>query len=89
MDRDQTIERGRDVQEMETSLGWKAVKDQLEVEISDDEIFLKRIEIDGRRPDEVGAEYIAKVQHVNGLRRVFEIIESMKEDGQREQQNDI
>lgn len=87
MDRDAIIERGRDVREMELSPGWQAVKGQLEADIAEAEAVLKRIDID-RGPAEVGAEYIAIIQRVSGLRRAFEIIESMKEDRVREEQND-
>lgn len=88
MDPDEIIERGRNVQEMETSLGYKALKIELEREISDQELMLKQIETDGRRPEDIGADYIARIQRVAGLRRTFEIIESMKEDAQREQAKD-
>lgn len=88
MDRDAIIERGRDVQEMETSLGWKALKAELDREISEEEAMIQRIEIADRRPEDIGADYIARIQRVAGLRRTFEIIASMKEDGQREQAND-
>lgn len=88
MDRDSIIERGRDVQEMETSPGYKALKIELEREISEQEAMLKQIEIEGRRPEDVGADYIARIQRVAGLRRTFELVDSMKEDAQREQLND-
>lgn len=88
MDRDAIIERGRDVQEMEKSPGYKALKLELEREISDQESLLRRIETDGRTPSDVGAEYIAIVQRVSGLRRAFELVESMKEDAVREETNE-
>ncbi len=88
MDRDDIIERGRDVQEMEASLGWKALKTELEREISEQEAMLKLIVIEDRRPEDIGADYIARIQRVAGLRRTFELVESMKEDAHREQLND-
>lgn len=88
MDRDEIIDRGRDVQEMEKSPGWTAVKSQLQSEIEESQQMLQHIEIAGRSPADVGAAYIAIIQRVSGLKRTLEIVESIKEDGVREQQNE-
>lgn len=87
MEPDEIIERGRDVQEMETTPGWQAVKQQLEADITEAEVMLKRIDIEGRGPGEIGADYIALARRISGLKRTQEIIESMKEDKAREEAN--
>ncbi len=88
MDRDQIIERGRDVEEMERTPGWLAVKGEIEKELSEQEDALKLVRIDDRSPSEVGGEYIAITRHIAGLRRALEIVESLKEDRIREEKNE-
>jgi hypothetical protein len=67
-----------DIEEMEKSAGWALLTTRLKEEITRTEADQREIKVEGRRPDEVGAEYISCAQTINGLRKVFEIVEDIK-----------
>lgn len=57
-----------EVREMMRTPGWVAVVSDVHGLIRADEERISTMEIDGRSPEDVGAEYIALRRHADGLR---------------------
>lgn len=80
---EQDFDNAIDVEEMEKSAGWKLVSESLKAEIDTAKLELAEIDIKGKRPEDVGAEYIALVEGISGMERVFEIISDIKSRKQK------
>lgn len=80
--KEKAIEQGLAIQELERSDGWQIVKAVIEEEQHSTLIDLRRIELEGRSLSDIGSDYIARIQRINGLGRVLEIIEEIKEKHQ-------
>lgn len=77
--REKAIEEGLAIQDLERSEGWALVKARIEEEAQATLVDLRRIDLDGRSLADVGSDYIARIQRINGLERVLEIVTEIKE----------
>lgn len=75
-ERDEEVQERVDINEMMRSPGWQHLEARLREEIRILENELK-IDIEGKSAQEVGEIYIRCIQGINGLRRVFGIIEDL------------
>ena len=78
-DREKIIENGLAIQDLERSLGWQIVKERIIEETRATLVDLRRIELDGRSLSDIGSDYISRIQRINGLERVLEIITEIRE----------
>lgn len=78
-DKEQALEDGLDIQELERQPGWQKVKAQIQEEVRATLQDLRHINLEGRSLESIGSEYIARIQRINGLERVLEIVEETKE----------
>ncbi len=68
-----------DIQDVEKMAGWKLYQQKL-VEERDREVNnLRRVEIEGRTLQDIGAEYVRIIQKINGLSRALEIPQEIKD----------
>jgi hypothetical protein len=72
-------ENKRSILDIEKMEGWNLYQERVREEISREVDNLRRIEIEGRTLQDVGAEYVRTIQKINGLSRALEIPEEMKE----------
>lgn len=80
---EQDFDNAIDVEEMEKTAGWKLVSESLREAIETAEAELGAIDIKDKRPEDVGAKYIALVEGISGMERVFEIISDIKSRKQK------
>lgn len=80
---EQDFDNAIDVEEMEKTAGWKLVSESLREAIATAEAELGAIDIKDKRPEDVGAKYIALVEGISGMERVFEIISDIKSRKQK------
>lgn len=78
-DKEKAIEDGLAIQDLERSQGWQIIKARIDEETQATLADLRRIELDSRSLSDIGSEYIARIQRINGLERVLEIITEIKE----------
>ena len=78
-DKDRTIEDGQAIQELERTEGWKLIRSKIEEESQATLADLRRIDLEGRALSDIGSDYIARIQRINGLERVLEIVTEIKE----------
>lgn len=69
----------REIQDIEKMEGWAIYQSSIKEEIETEVENLRRIEVEGRTLQDVGAEYVRIVQKINGLSRALEIPEEIKE----------
>ncbi len=72
-------ENKRSILDIEKMEGWNLYQERVREEISREVDNLRRIEIEGRTLQDVGAEYVRTIQKINGLSRALEIPEEIKE----------
>lgn len=77
--KEKAIEDGLAIQDLERSQGWKIIKARIDEETQATLADLRRIELDGRSLGDIGSDYIARIQRINGLERVLEIVTEIKE----------
>lgn len=68
-----------DIEEMEKTAGWQILSKRLYEEIGVLEGDIQEIVVDKKRPEDIGTEYIIIQKGINGLRRIFEIVEDIKQ----------
>lgn len=78
-DKDKAIEEGLAIQELERTEGWRLIKSRIEEETQATLADLRRIDLEGRALSDIGSDYIARIQRINGLERVLEIVTEIKE----------
>ncbi len=78
-EKEKAIEDGLAIQDLERSQGWQLVKARIEEESQATLVDLRRIELDGRSLSDIGSDYISRIQRINGLERVLEIVTEIKE----------
>jgi len=78
-EREQTIEEGLAIQELERSDGWAIVASRIHEEVQSTLADLRRLDLEGRSLEAIGSDYIARIERMNGLERVLEIITEIKE----------
>lgn len=78
--KEQAIQDGLDIQEMVRQPGWAKLKARIKAEQETLLMELRRIELEGRSLENVGADYIARIQRINGLDRVLEMVEEALEE---------
>jgi len=78
-EREKIIENGLAIQDLERSLGWQIVKARINEEAQATLVDLRRIELEGRSLSDIGSDYISRIQRINGLERVLEIITEIRE----------
>lgn len=86
--KEQRIAAGLAVLELERSSGWAAVRNRIEAEVSQCVEEQRLIEIRGRALQDIATDFISITQKINGLRRVLEIIEEIKEERQQAERNE-
>lgn len=74
------------IMELEKTEGWQILKERIESEEKSAMRELRRIELEGRSLESIGSDYIANIQRINGLNRVLEIVEEIKERYQQSNQ---
>lgn len=79
-EKERTIENGLAIQELERTEGWKVIKQKIEEEAQATLADLRRIDLEGRALSDIGSDYIARIQRINGLERVLEIVTEIKEE---------
>ncbi len=67
-----------DILDVEKMAGWKLFQQKIMEERNREIENIRRIEIEGRTLQDVGAEYVRIVQKINGLSRALEIPEEIK-----------
>jgi hypothetical protein len=72
-------EEGLAVMELERSEGWNVLKRHIESELASCTEEQRAIELKGRPLQEIATDYISVTQKINGLTRVFEIVNEIKE----------
>lgn len=77
--KEKAIEDGLAIQDLERTPGWKIIKAKIEEESQATLADLRRIELEGRSLGDIGSDYIARIQRINGLERVLEIVTEIKE----------
>jgi hypothetical protein len=70
------------IKDIEKMAGWKLYQRKVEEEIKREVDNLRRIEIEGRSLQDIGAEYVRIIQKINGLYRAKEIPEEIKESSE-------
>lgn len=78
-DKEKAIEDGLAIQDLERSQGWQIIKARIEEESQATLVDLRRIELEGRSLSDIGSDYISRIQRINGLERVLEIVTEIKE----------
>lgn len=84
-DRERATDEGLAIQELKRSEGWPIIESKIKEETQSAVEDLRRISLDGRSLGEVGSEYIALIQKINGLERVLEIVREIEERYQEAQ----
>jgi hypothetical protein len=72
-------EEGLSIIELERSEGWTILSKRIREEMDALVIEQRGIELSGRQLQEIATDYIRITQKLNGLARVFEIVEEIKE----------
>jgi len=67
------------IQEMQRTEGYVLMETRMNEEIKRTNDELLRLELDGRSLESVGAEYIALIERIKGLKRYHEIANEIKE----------
>lgn len=78
-EQERKIENGLAIQELERTEGWKLIRSKIEEESQATLADLRRLELEGRSLSDIGSDYIARIQRINGLERVLEIVTEIKE----------
>lgn len=78
-EREKAIEEGLAIQELERGQGWQIIKARIAEEAQGTLADLRRIDLEGRALSDIGSDYIARIQRINGLERVLEIVTEIKE----------
>jgi len=76
---EKAIEEGEMIQELERCQGWTIITSRIKEEVLQCLHELRQIDLDGRSLENIGSEYISRIQKVNGLERVLEIVNEIKE----------
>lgn len=79
-DKERTIQDGLDIQEMVRQPGWQKLKARIKAEQDTLLAELRRIDLEGRSLESVGSDYIGRIQRINGLDRVLEMVEEALEE---------
>lgn len=75
MNQEQIIEYGRYLKDMTDTAGWKILEGKIKEKITDELGALKKIKIDKRSLQDIGAEYVQHIERIKGYEEVFNIIE--------------
>jgi len=78
-DKERAIEEGLAIKELERQEGWTILVRKIKAESLALFTDMKRIELEGRSLSDIGSEYVSIIQRANGLERVLEIVEKIKE----------
>jgi hypothetical protein len=68
----------REILDIEKMEGWQLYQQQVREEINREVENLRRVDIEGRTLQDIGAEYVRIIQKINGLNRAIEIPEELK-----------
>lgn len=85
--KEKAIEEGLAIQDLERTEGWAIIKAKIVEESQATLADLRRIELEGRSLGDIGSDYIARIQRINGLERVLEIVTEIKEAHQEAARN--
>ena len=85
--REKAIEDGLNIIELERQPGWDTLRSKIEEEQRATLEDLRRIDLEGRSLTDIGSDYIARIQRINGLGRVLEIVNEIKEEHDKAIQN--
>jgi hypothetical protein len=77
--KEKVIEEGLAIQDLERTEGWAIIKAKITEESQATLADLRRIELEGRSLGDIGSDYIARIQRINDLERVLEIVTEIKE----------
>lgn len=76
-------EEGIAIRELKRQSGWAILERKIDQKVKEATAELRRIELQGRSLQDIGAEYVSQVKLIDGLNQVFEIvneIEARKEE---------
>ena len=69
--------------DLEKMRGWQTLEAAIHAEIEQNVQNLRRIVIDGRSLQEIGAEYISIIQNINGLSKTLELKDEIRNLGEQ------
>lgn len=78
-DKEKDIQDGLAVMDLERSEGWNVLRSKIESELKACAEEQRAIETKGRPLQEIATDYISVTQKINGLTRVLEMVEEIKE----------
>jgi hypothetical protein len=76
---DEKQSEGLAINELKRSEGWQIIERRIREEIASTLTELRRIDLDKRTLESVGSEYISKIERINGLERVLEIVQEIED----------
>lgn len=82
MDQDQKFQDALDIKEMQRTRGWEILRARVEEESRATLDDLRRIDLEGRPLHDIGSDYVSRIQRINGLERVLEIVTEIEEAGE-------
>jgi hypothetical protein len=74
-DLEKDIEIGRGINEMKSTAGWQTLEKKIREEIKAETDQIRSFEIEKKGLQEIAAEYLQHREKMNGLERIFEIIQ--------------
>lgn len=86
-EKEKDIREGLAVIELERSEGWDVLKRRIDSEIAATIEEQRSIETKGRPLQEIATDYISATQKINGLNRVLEIVNEIKERKEQAEQS--
>ncbi len=60
---------------MQDTIGWQILESKINEEIKDENNEIRKFDVEGRGLQDIGAEYLRHREKINGLERIFEIIQ--------------
>lgn len=72
------IEQGQAITELKRSEGWSILEDRIKAEIDSSVADMRRLEIEGKPLEVIGSEYVSHIKLIDGLSKIFEILEEIE-----------
>lgn len=76
--RNKAIEEGLAIKELQRQEGWNVLKKHIDVKVRGALADIRRIELEGRNLQDIGAEYVSQVKLIDGLEAVLEIVKDIE-----------
>lgn len=80
--KEQAQQDALDIVEMQRTRGWEILRAKIEEESRATLDDLRRIDLEGRPLHDIGSDYVSRIQRINGLERVLEIVTEIEEAGE-------